>query len=273
MDYSDLKAMAKEIERHLEERPLLGIVLGSGLSYLKDYLVEEDRIDFHNIQGHPLCTNKSHKGCYRLGTTHGIPSIVVDGRLHFYEGYSARECTIPERILQILGVKFLILTNAVGGVTSGPGTVLVTKDQIACLVPSPLYGENIEELGPRFPDMSEVYDPALTKTILEKAKAEHLSCKEGVFMQFPGPQFETKAEVEMAKRLGADSVGMSTGIEAIASRHGGIRNIGLSLVTNWACGIKEGKITDEEVLVVAKSSERTMRRVFEIALEAIENDQ
>ncbi len=273
MDYNELNAMARTIGDRLDEKPLLGIVLGSGLSYLKDYLVEKGRIDYKDIKGHPVCTNKSHSGSYIIGTIQDIPAIVMDGRLHYYEGYSASECTIPERLLGILGIRHLILTNAVGGITAGPGTVLVTTEQIASLVPSPLRGENIDELGPRFPDMSEVYDPLLSATIAKKAKEENLACKEAVFMQFPGPQFETKAEVEMARRLGADSVGMSTGIEAIASRHMGIKNIGLSLVTNWACGIAKGPITDEEVLVVAKSSEKTMRRVFEIALEAIADDR
>lgn len=273
MEYQELLKMKERIVDVFDERPLLAIVLGSGLSYLQEYMAVEAELEYASIPGHPVCTNKSHRGRYLFGRIENVPAVILDGRFHYYEGYSAFECTIPERLLAMLGVRHLILTNAVGGITAGPGTVLVNTDQIACFMPSPLRGKNLDEIGERFPDMSEVYDPRIAKAIVDKAGKEGLPCQSGVFLQLAGPQFETKAEIRMARILGADSVGMSTGIEAIASRHAGIRNVGLSLVTNWACGLAEGPISDEEVVLTARQSEKTMRRVFEIALEAIFNDR
>ena len=273
MDYQNLLAMRDFIKGLWDKTPLLGIVLGSGLSYLQDYVTVEAILEYRDIPGHPVCTNKNHRGRYLFGRIGGMPCVVMDGRLHYFEGYSPEECTLPERLLGLLGTKTLLLTNAVGGISFAPGEVMIVEDHIACFVPSPLRGRNEEELGPRFPDMSDVYDPVLAKKIEARAEKEAIPARRGVFMQFPGPQFETRAEIRMAKTLGADAVGMSTAIEALASRHMGIRNVALSLITNYACGMKEGKITDEEVIETAKKSEKTMRRIFEIAIEEIGNDR
>lgn len=269
MDYQDLLRMKEKLSSVIEKKPRIGIVLGSGLSYLQKDIVVEKTVDYADIPGHPICTNKSHKGQYLFGTWKNVPMAILNGRLHYFEGYESQECVIPQRLLALLGVEAVILTNAIGGITSGPGSVQVNTDQITALVPSPLRGKNIDELGTRFPDMSHVYDLQATKEILEEGRKRNLPCVEGVFMQFPGPQFETPAEIQMAKVLGATGVGMSTGIEAIALRHMGVKVVALSLVTNWAAGISKAPLDDAEVLETATKSEKTMTSLFEIAMEVL----
>ncbi len=194
-----------------------------------------------------------HKGRFVFGHIGSVPVVIMQGRVHFYEGYSIEDVVLPERLMHLMGAEILFLTNACGSANPAyqAGDFMLITDHILYSVPNPLIGANIEELGVRFPDMSEVYDPALRKEILAVAKEQGLSLREGVYMQFSGPSFETPAEVKMAHILGADAVGMSTACEAVAGRHSGMRICGISCISNLGAGLSEEPLSDEDVKVVA----------------------
>ena len=181
--------------------------------------------------------------------------IAMQGRVHYYEGYSMEEVVLPIRLMHLLGAKTLILTNAAGGVNLDfkPGDLMLICDHIASFVPSPLIGKNKDALGTRFPDMSKVYAPELCNTARNIAKKQKLTLKEGVYLQFTGPAYETPAEIRMARTLGADAVGMSTAVEAMAARHCGMRVCGISCITNMASGILDTPLSHEEVKETANA--------------------
>lgn len=267
--YQDYLKMKEAIEKRTSFKPRIGIVLGSGLGDFVSQVNLKTCIPYAEIPSMPVATNKAHKGQFVLGTIQDIPLILMQGRLHRYEGYSSQEVVIPIRLMGMLGIKSLILTNTAGGITGKPGDILLLKDQIACLIESPLRGENMEEFGPRFPDMSNVYDEKATNQLFQKALKESLPVKEGIYMQFNGPQYESKAEIQMAKILKADCVGMSTAIEAIASAHMGIKTLGISLITNYAAGLSPEKLSDEDVVKTAKKSASDMTKILNLALEVL----
>ncbi len=269
--YQDYQNVLAQIQKETDFKPLIGVVLGSGLDTLLDKVRIIKAIPYRNLEKMPVSTNKMHHGRFVFGYYENIPIVFMDGRLHCYEGYTSEEVTFPIRIMGMLKIKYLLLTNAAGGMGKGykPGDIMVIKDHIATFMQSPLRGGNIEEFGTRFPDMSDVYDSSLSLKIVQKAKEEHLPVQYGVFCQFPGPQYETKAEIKMAQILGADAAGMSTAIEAIVSNHMSIRTIGLSLITNYACGISDEKLSDEDVLKVAKKSSKDMESMFSIAIRTL----
>ena len=182
-----------------------------------------------------------------------VPVVIMQGRVHYYEGYSMTDVVLPVRLMKLMGAEVLFLTNASGGVNYefSAGDFMLIKDQIADFVPSPLIGENIEELGPRFCDMSEVYDKDLRKIIKDTAKKLDIPLKEGIYIQLTGPNFETPAEVRMCRILGADAVGMSTACEGIAANHMGMKICGISCISNLACGMTEEPLSHEEVQATA----------------------
>lgn len=273
MDINTLRSMKDRIAGSRDFHPLVGLVFGSGLSYIQELLEVKDSLEYSAIEGHPLCTNPSHRGRYLFATYKGVDVLVMDGRLHYYEGYDSATCVVPIRLLGLMGCKDIVLTNAVGGIRFKAGTPVLIKDQIATFVPSPLRGANIEALGTRFPDMSDVYDNRKIAAIQKKAEGRGFEIPSGTFMQFPGPQFETKAEVQMAKILGADLVGMSTGIEAIAARHMGLSTVGLSLVTNAACGIEEGALSDDDVVRASRESKGRVLMAMEAILDTLVEEE
>jgi purine-nucleoside phosphorylase len=177
----------------------------------------------------------------------------MQGRVHYYEGYDMDSVVLPIRLMGMLGAKFLILTNASGGISTRfrPGDLMMITDQISCLVPSPLRGENISELGKRFPDMSQIYDWELQKIIIQKALEENIDLKDGVYIQTQGPNYESPAEVNMCRLLGGDAVGMSTACEAVAANHMGLRIAGISCISNMAAGISPVALSEEEVIEAA----------------------
>ena len=251
--YERLQRCYKSIENKIPFRPRLALVLGSGLGDYAERIEIEASIDYHEITDFPVSTVSGHKGRFVFGHIGSVPVVIMQGRVHFYEGYSIEEVVLPERLMHLMGAEILFLTNACGSANPAyqAGDFMLLTDHILYSVPNPLIGANAEELGVRFPDMSEVYDPALRKEIFACAKDLGISLREGVYMQFSGPSFETPAEVKMAHILGADAVGMSTACEAVAGRHCGMRICGISCISNLGAGLSEEPLSDEDVKVVA----------------------
>lgn len=264
--WQDYQTMLEDVRKQTSFMPRLGLVLGSGLDdFIQKVTIAAD-VAFNDIRKHPLPTNPAHKGHYLFGTYAGIPLVIMEGRLHFYEGYSAPEIVSPIRLLKLMGIQKLILTNACGGIRYAPGTMMLISDSITTNVPSPLVGKNMAEFGPRFPDMSDPWDEKDRHRILPLAKAKGLPVEEGVFMQFTGPQYETKAEIRMAQICGADAVGMSTAIEDVASTQMGIPTLGIATIANWACGIANGPISDDQVLKASDEIGPTFAKLLDIAI-------
>lgn len=270
--YADYQKMVKTIRKITDFTPEIGVVLGSGLGDFVKRVDVKATIPYGKIPGMPVSTNVNHKGQFIFGNYEKkIPVILMQGRLHLYEGYSAREVVAPIRVMGLLGAKKIVLTNAAGGVNTSfhPGDLMMIDDQIGCLVESPLRGANIDELGPRFPDMSDIYDIQETDLIVKKARKKKLPIQRGTYMQFYGPQYESKAEIRMARTCGADSCGMSTTGEAIAANHMGLKVVGVSFISNMACGITKEKLSDEEVIAVAEKSEKDIDALMKIILETL----
>ena len=251
--YERLQRCYKSIEDKIPFRPRLALVLGSGLGDYAERIEIEASIDYHEITDFPVSTVSGHKGRFVFCHIGTVPVVNMQGRVHFYEGYSIEEVVLPERLMHLMGAEILFLTNACGSANPAyqAGDFMLLTDHILYSVPNPLIGANAEELGVRFPDMSEVYDEALRKEIFACAKDLGISLREGVYMQFSGPSFETPAEVRMAHILGADAVGMSTACEAVAGRHCGMRICGISCISNLGAGLSEEPLSDEDVKVVA----------------------
>ncbi len=235
--------------------PEVAIVLGSGLGNFAERISAECCIDYCDIPHFPTSTVEGHSGKFVLGTLAGKKVIAMQGRVHYYEGYTPEDVVLPIRLMYMLGAKTLILTNAAGGVnlTFKPGDLMLICDHIASFVPSPLRGKNKDALGTRFPDMSNVYDAQLCSLIRTAAEKNALDLKEGVYLQFPGPAYETPAEIRMVRTLGADAVGMSTAIEAMAAKHCGMRVCGISCITNMASGILNQPLSHAEVKETANA--------------------
>ncbi len=231
----------------------IGVILGSGLGDYADSAAEAKKLSYSEIPGFPVSTVPGHAGMLVCGKLHGKRVVMMQGRFHYYEGYSMKDVTLPVRVMQKMGVKTLIVTNACGGVNLNfnSGDLMVISDMLSLTGVNPLMGPNHDEFGPRFPDMSCVFDKELRALAHETAKAQGFSLQEGVYCQFPGPCYETPAEVRMARILGADAVGMSTVPEAMVARHGGMRVLGISCITNMAAGILNQTLCHEEVTETA----------------------
>ena len=237
------------VKEQIDFRPELVLVLGSGLGSFADRIEDAQTLDYAEIPGFPVSTVAGHAGRFVFGICEGVPVAVMQGRVHMYEGYTPQEAVLPLRLLHMLGAKILFLTNAAGGIQAGmkAGEFMLITDQISSFVPSPLRGENIDALGVRFPDMSEIYSKRLQKIIRRVAVNADIPLKEGVYLQTAGPAYESPAEIRMFRLLGADAVGMSTAIEAIAARHCGMEICGISCISNLAAGISPHPLTHEEV--------------------------
>lgn len=235
--------------------PQVAIVLGSGLGDYADGIQVEAEIDYKEIEGFPVSTVPGHAGKFIFGYVGTVPVVCMKGRVHYYEGYPISDVVLPTRLMQLLGAKILFLTNASGGINPAfhAGDLMLITDHIATFVPNPLIGPNLEP-GVRFPDMSHVYDPVLSDVIRSVAKEQQILLQEGVYIQFTGPSYETPAEVKMAGILGADAVGMSTAVEAIAAVHFGMRVCGISCVCNPAAGISKVPLSHKEVQEAANEA-------------------
>jgi len=250
----ELGEAVRAIESRTPLRPTIGLVLGSGLGAFAKTLDKAVAIPYPQIPHFPASTAIGHAGELVVGTAHGVPVAVMAGRVHYYEGYSLQQVVFPVRVLGRFGVKTLILTNAAGSVNVNykPGELMVIDDHINYMGGNPCIGPNDDQLGQRFFDMSEAYDPRL-REIAEKAcwKAG-VPVRHGIYIAFTGPSYETPAEIRMCRTLGADAVGMSTVPEVIAARHMGIRILGISCITNMAAGVLKQKLDHREVLAVGE---------------------
>jgi purine-nucleoside phosphorylase len=245
-------------------RPRLGMVLGSGLGSLAGEVRDAVEIPFEEMPGWPPASVPGHSGRLLLGTLRGVPVACLRGRLHMYEGLSERLVVEPALLLGRLGADILLLTNASGGVNPafGAGTLMVIRDHINLTGRNPLLGANDESMGPRFPDMTEVWDGELRGRLHAAARATDVALAEGIYLGLTGPTYETPAEVRMLRSLGADAVGMSTVLEAVAARWSGQRVCGVSLITNAAAGLSPTPLTHAEVVAAADEAGPRLARVI-----------
>lgn len=247
--YEKLQKCYKSVREKINFEPEVALILGSGLGDYADSINIHSVLDYTDIEGFPVSTVKGHKGRFVFGYIGDVPVVIMQGRVHYYEGYPITDVVLPTRLMKMMGAKVLFLTNAAGGVNFNykSGDFMMITDHISDFVPSPLIGENIEELGLRFPDMSHVYDLELQEIIRNAAKESNIPLQEGVYIQFTGPNFETPHEVKMCRILGADAVGMSTACEAMAAKHMGMKVCGISCISNLCSGMTEQPLTHEEV--------------------------
>ena len=264
-----LNRCVETIREKTSFQPEVALVLGSGLGGFGELVEEAIRIPYASLPGFPVSTVPGHAGQFILGYVRGVPVIVMQGRVHYYEGYPMEDVVMPIRIMGMLGAKKLILTNAAGGVNTAftPGDLMLLEDHISAFVPSPLRGENLDALGTRFPDMSCVYDIPLRQAAEEAAGSRGIALQKGVYLQWQGPNYESPAEIRMFRTLGADAVGMSTVCEAIAARHMGLRVCAVSCITNMACGILPQPLSHEEV---QETASRVRDKFESLVLEMIQ---
>lgn len=247
--FEKLQKCYKSVKEKISFEPKIGLILGSGLGDYADQIDIVETLNYSDIEGFPSSTVVGHKGRFVFGYVEKVPVVIMQGRVHYYEGYPMTDVVLPIRLMGLLGVEKVLLTNAAGGVNFDfhPGDFMLITDHITTMIPSPLIGENMEELGTRFPDMSEVYDQELNKKIVAAAKNLSIDLKEGVYMQFTGPAYETPVEIRMCRAFGGDAAGMSTACEAVAAHHMGIKVCGISCITNLAAGMSKEKLSHTEV--------------------------
>ena len=252
-EFEKINHCLEQIRSKTDFEPLMAVVLGSGLGGYASKMEVVCEIPYSEIDGFPVSTVQGHDGRFLFGYVEGVPIVAMKGRVHFYEGYGIDDVVLPIRTMGLLGAKYILLTNAAGGIDLDfePGDLMLIEDHISSFIRSPLIGENIEELGVRFPDMSRVYDLKLCDCIRRAASSEGIDIKEGTYLQTSGPQFETPTEIKMFRTLGASAVGMSTVVEAIAAHHMGLRVCGISCISNMAAGILDQPLTHSEVQITA----------------------
>lgn len=268
--YALLEKWVRAVREVTDFTPEIGIVLGSGLGDFARLVDRRAEVSYDSLPGFPVSTVAGHAGKLIFGYVRSVPVVVMQGRVHYYEGYSMEQVVAPIRLMGLLGAKKLLLTNAAGGVNTSftPGDLMLITDHISAFVPSPLRGENPQELGPRFPDMSRVYDKEMGRAVLEAGEKLGESLQQGVYLQWQGPNYETPAEIRMFRTLGADAVGMSTVCEAIAARHMGLRVCAISCITNMACGILPQPLSHEEV---QQTANRVKDKFQALVLESLES--
>ena len=261
--YQKLETCLASVRKRTDFKPEVALILGSGLGDYADEIQIETTIDYTEIEGFPTSTVAGHKGRFVFGYVKNVPVVIMQGRVHYYEGYLMTDVVLPTRLMGMMGVKKLFLTNAAGGVNPNfkPGDFMMITDHITTGIPSPLIGPNIEELGSRFPDMSEVYSRRLREVIRASAEKCGIDLQEGVYVQFTGPAYETPAEVRMAAIWGGDAVGMSTACEAMAARHMGIEVCGISCITNMAAGISKQELNHKEVQETADRVAKSFKKL------------
>lgn len=267
-----LEHAAAWLRNKTNARPKTGLILGSGLGDFCDLLENVTEVPFSDIPDFPVATVAGHTGAFLFGTYQGTPVAVLRGRIHCYEGYTPQEVVMPVRLMAMLGVKTVILTNAAGGVNKAykPGALMLLEDHINFCGANPLTGPNLDQLGPRFPDMSDVYCRQLRERVQELALAEQLPLEQGIYLMYGGPSYETPAEIRAFRTLGADAVGMSTVPEAIAANHCGMHVLGISCITNMAAGILPQKLSHAEVVEAAALAKPRFIRLLTLAIAAAE---
>lgn len=266
--YDKLLRCYDSVKDRIPFAPDVALVLGSGLGDYADHIQVEAAIDYHEIEGFPVSTVPGHKGRFVFSHIEGVSVVLMQGRVHYYEGYAMTDVVLPIRLMKLMGARILFLTNASGGVNFdfAAGDLMLIRDQISSLVPSPLIGPNLDELGPRFPDMSHIYDEDLRSLIRECAAELDIPLREGVYVQFTGPAYESPQEVRMCRILGGDACGMSTACEAVAANHMGMKICGISCISNLACGMTDQPLSHKEV---QETADRVAPRFRELVTRAI----
>ncbi len=272
--YEKLMRCLESVRKHTDFCPEVALVLGSGLGDYADSIQVETEISYSEIGEFPVSTVPGHDGRFIFGYVNKVPVVCMKGRVHYYEGYPISDVVLPVRLMKLMGAKTLFLTNASGGVNPDfkAGDLMLIRDHIACFVPSPLMGPNEEALGVRFPDMSEVYDKDLQDIIRDCAKEAGISLREGVYLQLTGSAYESPAEVRMVSRLGADAVGMSTAVEAVAANHMGMKICGISCVCNPAAGLSPTPLSHEEVQEAANKTAPLFKKLVTAAITRMGQD-
>lgn len=243
--------------------PKVAIVLGSGLGDFAETIRVEFELPYEEITGFPISTVPGHAGKFIFGYVDEVPVVCMKGRVHYYEGYPVSDVVLPTRLMRLLGAEILFLTNAAGGVNTSfhAGDLMLIKDHISAFAPNPLIGENIDELGVRFPDMSTVYDVELQDLLRKVARENGIFLQEGVYTQMTGPSYESPAEIRMLRTLGTDAVGMSTVVEAIAANHMGMKICGISCISNLAAGMTLNPLSHKEVQEAADAAAPNFKRL------------
>ena len=266
--FDKLNNALEYVKSKVDFKPKVALVLGSGLGGLADEVDAVATVSYSDIPGFPVSTVAGHEGRFVFGYLEGVAVVVMQGRVHFYEGYDIHDVVLPIRLMGLLGAEILFLTNAAGGINRsfGKGALMMISDHISSLVPSPLVGRNLDALGVRFPDMTEVYSRSLREVIKDAAKELSVEVFEGVYIQTSGPNYETPAEINAYERLGADAVGMSTACEAMAARHMGFEICGISCITNMAAGRNDAPLTHEEVKETADRVAGDFKRLVKLSV-------
>ena len=271
MEYSDHLKMLQVIREKTDFVPETAIILGSGLGALADEIDVKAVVNYSEIPGFPVSTVQGHKGRFVFGYIGDKAVVIMQGRVHYYEGYSMEKVTLPVRLMRLMGAEKLILTNAAGGINGdfNCGDFMLITDQISCFVPNPLIGKNIDEFGTRFPDMSNVYNCDMCRIVRETAKKNNIDIREGVYVQLTGPSYETPAEIRMLRTMGADAVGMSTCCEAIVANHCGFKVCGISCISNMACGVTDKPLSHSEVQETADRVAPVFKELIKEVVKAV----
>ena len=269
--YERAEHATRIIRSRITVEPRIALVLGSGLGGFADDFEESVAIPYEEIPGFVRSTAQGHAGRLVIGKVDSVPVLAMQGRVHYYEGYSLEEVTFPVRTFSLLGIKTLILTNASGGINVqlSQGALMVISDHLNLMGVNPLLGPNDERFGPRFPDMSTVYSPELQELVVEEAKAMNVEVRRGIYAALSGPSYETPAEIHLLRTLGADAVGMSTVPEAIVARHMGLEVLGISCITKMAAGISDEPINHEEVMATGDRVRVTFTELLQRVIAAI----
>ncbi len=256
------------IRNRISDGPEIGLILGSGLGALGEEVQNKTALPYRDIPDFPVSTVTGHEGRFIFGRLNGINIAVMQGRFHYYEGYSMQEVVFPILVMKALGIKKLIITNAAGGVNKAfkAGDLMIINDHINFMFANPLIGKNIDYFGPRFPEMSNAYSKDLIRITKELCTEHNIPVNEGVYISMTGPAYETPAEIKMARILGADAVGMSTVPEVIAANHGGIEVLGISCITNMAAGVAEHPLSHSEVVKTAASVKDKFETLIKLIL-------
>lgn len=271
--YERAEHATRVIRSRISVEPRIALVLGSGLGSFADDFEESVAIPYEEIPGFVRSTAQGHVGRLVIGKIDSVPVLAMQGRVHYYEGYSLEEVTFPIRTFGLLGVKTLVLTNAAGGINVQltQGALMVISDHVNLMGVNPLRGPNDERFGPRFPDMSAVYSHELQELVVDEAKAIGVEVRRGIYGGLSGPSYETPAEIHLLRTLGADAVGMSTVPEAIVARHMGLEVLGISCITNMAAGISDEPINHEEVMATGDRVRETFAELLRRVISAINN--
>lgn len=263
---------AQYIKARITEAPSIGLILGSGLGDFADGLENRVVIPFAEIPDFPQPTVEGHAGAFVIGSCQGKTVVALQGRIHYYEGHPQQVITIPVRVMALLGVKQIVLTNACGGVNLNfaPGDLMLISDHINYSGSNPLIGQNLDQFGPRFPDLSNVYTKELRTKIMKVAEKNGIALRQGVYVMYSGPNYETPAEIRMFRMMGADAVGMSTVPEAIVAAHCGMDVVGISCITNMAAGVLPQKLNHQEVVETAALLHDKFQKLLTLVIDLLD---